>query len=237
MTREFEIRRRIELPATPEQVWDAITSGTGGWLWPVEHEPRAGGATSEGGTITAWDPPRHLATRAEGENGWFNQLDFAIEGREWGAVLRYVHSGIFVADWDDQYDAADSHTDFYLHTLGQYLRWFTGRTPTYVSVQGPPASREANAFEVLRRGLGLAGQAAAGDAVRLEPREVGPLDGVVDYLTPHFAGIRTANGLYRFFGRDAWGMPVAVALHLFVPGVDPERTARAWSAWLEALFA
>jgi hypothetical protein len=237
VTRKFEIRRMIEVPATPEQVWDAITAGTGGWLWPIEYEPRAGGTPSEGGVVTAWDPPWHLATRSEGENGWFNQLDFAIERSEGGAVLHYVHSGIFVADWDDQYDAADRHTDFYLHTLGQYLRWFTGRAPTYVAVQGPPTSRGPDAFEALRRGLGLDVQAAEGDAVHVEPPGAGSVDGVVDYLAPHFVGVRTREGLYRFFGRNAWGMPVAVAIHLFVPDVDPERTARAWSAWLDGLFA
>jgi len=237
VAREFEIRREVELPATPEQVWDALTTGTAGWLWPMEYEPRAGGSGPWGSRVTAWDPPRHFAGRAEGENGWFNELDHVIEARDGGAVLRYVHSGIFVDDWDNQYDSANRHTDFYLHTLGQYLRYFAGRPATYVEVQGPQGSTGASSFEVLRRGLGLPDDAAQGDAVRLEPRGVERLDAVADYLTPQFVGLRTGDGLYRFFGRNAWGMPVGLTLHLFAGGVDQERTGSAWSGWLNGLFA
>jgi len=96
MAREFEIRREVELPATPEQVWEAVATGPGnaGWLWPMEIEPGVGSA-AEVGAVTAWEPARHFAVRAEGENGWFNALEFLIEARDGGtAVLRYVHSGI-----------------------------------------------------------------------------------------------------------------------------------------------
>ena len=33
----------------------------------------------------------------------------------------------------------------------------------------------------------------------------GTLDGVIDYSTPEFLGVRTAEGLYRFFGRNHFG--------------------------------
>ena len=241
MPREFEIRREVELPATPEQLWEAIATGPGqaAWLFPTEIEPPEGGTGSGGSTgVTVWDPPRHFAVRAEGEAGWFNALEAIVEGREGGStVLRYVHSGIFVDDWDNQYDSADHHTDFYLHTLGQYLRYFSGRTAIYVGAQGPAVSTRADAFTVLRRALGLAGEVAEGDRVRLAPRGLDPLDGVVDYLAPQFVGLRTADGLYRFFGRNAWGMPVALGHHLFGEGVDQEKTQRAWQAWLDGALA
>jgi hypothetical protein len=237
MAHEFEIRREIELPVTPEQVWAGITAGTAGWLWPIEYEPGVGGKPSEFGAVTAWDPPRHLAVRAEGEN-WFNSLDHVIEGREGGgAVLRYVHSGILVDDWENQYDAANKHTDFYLHTLGQYVQYFGGCRATYAAVEGPAASTGPDAFGQLRGGLGLTDGVAQGDAVRLDLPGLDPLDGVVDYLSPHFIGVRTAHGLYRFFGRNAWGMPVGLTLHLFSDGVDREKTEKAWSAWLNGVFA
>ena len=236
MAKEFEIRREVELPATREQVWAAITTGTGGWLWPMEYEPRLGGAADGLGTVTAWEPPRHLAARVEGENGWFNDVESVIEAREGGgAMLRWVHSGIFVDDWDTQYDGAGKHTDFYLHTLGQYLRHFTGRGATYIAADGPAASTDRGAFEVLRGRLGLSSEATAGDAVRVEVPGLQPRDGVVDYLTPHFVGIRTGEGLLRFFGRNAWGAPVGLALHLF-GDVDREGTERAWRTWLDGLY-
>jgi hypothetical protein len=240
MPREFEIRREVELAATPEQVWEAIATGPGNaaWLFPTGIEPRQGGTSADGSTVTVWDPPRHFVARAEGEGGWFNAVEAIVEGREGGsAVLRWVHSGIFVDDWDNQYDSADHHTDFYLHTLGQYLRYFSGRTATYVGAQGPPDSTGPDAFAVLRRALGLAGEVAVGDRVHLSLPGLDPLDGVVDYLAPQFIGLRTADGLYRFFGRNAWGMPVGLGHHLFAEGVDQEKTAQAWRAWLDRVLA
>ena len=35
-SREFEIAREFEVDARPEEVWEAITTGTGGYLWPME---------------------------------------------------------------------------------------------------------------------------------------------------------------------------------------------------------
>ena len=42
MSKEFEIVREFEVDASPEEVWEAITTGTGGWLWPLEYEPQRG---------------------------------------------------------------------------------------------------------------------------------------------------------------------------------------------------
>jgi hypothetical protein len=239
MGREFEIRRVSELPATPGQTWDAITNGTGGWLWPLEYEPRVGGSAAFGGTVTAWDPPRHFAARVEGNDGWFNNLDHVLEPAPGGGtVLRYVHSGIFVDDWDEQFDGASQHTDFYLHTLGQFLRYFTGRTATYVSVDGPPASMAREAFDTVRSALGIGGDASVGDIVRIDPDGFGaPKDAVVDYLTPHFLGLRTDEALYRFFGRNAWGQPVGLSIHHFGGTVDQKAEEKVWGDWLTAQFS
>jgi uncharacterized protein YndB with AHSA1/START domain len=245
MSREFEIRREVELPATPEEVWEAVATaqGNAAWLFPDEEiEPREGATTPGGTTVTAYDRPRHFAVRAEGEGGWFNAVEFVIEGREGGTtVLRYMHSGIFVDDWDNQYDAANQHTDFYLHTLGQYLRHFGGRTATYIGggpggLQAPQASATADGFDVLKRALGRSDDAAEGDPVRLESQGV-RLDGVVDYLRPNFLGVRTADGLYRFFGRNAFGGTVGMSAHLFADGVDVDKTEQAWQGWLDGVYA
>ena len=168
----------------------------------------------------------------------FNALEFIIEARDGGtAVLRYVHSGIMTEDWDNQYDSADQHTDFYLHTLGQYLRYFDGRPVTYVAAEGPDASKAPGSFDALRGALGLAGPGAAGDPVRLTLPGLDPLEGVVNYATPNFLGVRTDDGLYRFYGRNAFGMPVGLAHHLFAAGVNREKTELAWRTWLDGLYA
>jgi uncharacterized protein YndB with AHSA1/START domain len=246
MAREFEIRRDVELPATPEEVWDAVATNAGvaAWLFPSggDPEPRVGGKAADGSTVQAWDPPNHFAVRYEGEDGFFNAVEFVIEGRGGTTVLRYAHSGIITDDWDNQYDAANQHTDFYLHTLGQYLAHFSGRTATYVGevpggINGPEASAQPGAFDTLRAALGVGGGVAEGDAVRLEPDGVEAIDGVVDYVRPNFLGIRTADALYRFFGRNAFGMPVGMQIHAFADGVDKDATQAQWQAWLNGVYA
>lgn len=161
MSREFEIIREVDLPAAPDDVWTAVTADTAAWQFPTGMEIPPGAAAPEGGPVTAWDPPHRLVIRMESPDGTFNALDYAIEAREAGtAHLRYVHSGILADEWEDQYDAIDGHTDFYLHTLGQYLEHFNGRQVTYVGqpsagIDGPEAAGTPGAMDALRAALGI----------------------------------------------------------------------------------
>jgi hypothetical protein len=66
---------------------------------------------------------------------------------------------------------------------------------------------------------------------------VGRLTGEVDFANEHFLGLRTADAMYRFFGRNAWGAPVGMTVHDFSGAGDPETTAKAWSGFLERVFA
>ncbi|MER7664601.1 SRPBCC domain-containing protein [Streptomyces sp. NPDC096193] len=242
MSKEFEIVREFEVDAEPQQVWEAITIGTAGWLWPMEYEPREGGAAPHGGTVTAWDPPHRLTGRTEDVEGitqqTFNQLDHVIEPREGGGSwVRYVHSGILVEDWDNQYDGADKHTDFYLHTLRQYLLHYTGKAAVFMSVDAPDASNEPGGLDVVSRGLGLADDAAEGATVRVELPGTGPVDAVLDYRNRYFVGLRTDDAMYRVFGRNHFGAPVGVSVHDFAAGADARKSEEAWRTWLTGLFA
>jgi hypothetical protein len=235
MPPEFECSREVVLPATPEQVWEAVatTAGNAAWLFPNEIDP--GGAA-------AWDPPHRFAVRTQ-QGDWFNALEFVIEAREGGtSLLRYMHSGIFVDDWATQYDAVQQHTDFYLHTLGEYLEHFGGRTATYIGdvpqgIQGPPGSATPDGFVRLQQALGIPAQASEGDRVRLTAQGLEPVEGAVDYRQPNFIGIRTDDALYRFFGRNAFGAPVGMSIHMFANGADPEQTKRDWQEWLDTALA
>jgi uncharacterized protein YndB with AHSA1/START domain len=240
MTKQFEVQWQGELPGTPQDVWDAFTKRAAGWLWNIDYEPRVGGAergvTSGGGTVTVWDPPRHFATRAERPDGWWNNLDYVLEPRAGGTFLRYTHTSVFDDDYDRQLDCCRQHTAFYNHSLGEYVRHFSGCEPVYVAADAPDASAQGG-FATVRRALGVADDVAAGDRVRLTPAGLEPIEGVVDYATHAFLGVRSADALYRVYGRDAWGWPVGLGHHLFADGADKAASEQAWSGWLNGVFA
>jgi uncharacterized protein YndB with AHSA1/START domain len=242
VTRAFEIAREVDLPAAPDDVWTAITAHPAAWQFPTGMEIPSGGAPPEGGPVTTWDPPHRLVIRMESPDGTFNALDYAIEAREGGtAHLRYVHSGILADEWEDQYDAVDGHTDFYLHTLGQYLEHFNGRPVTYVGqpssgIDGPAAAGTPDAMDALRAALGVSSDAAVGETVNASLGDFGPIAGVIDYSTPEFLGVRTADGLYRFFGRNHYGSVVGMSAHLFVDGVDAAAREAQLKAWLDGVY-
>ncbi|MET9905728.1 SRPBCC domain-containing protein [Streptomyces sp. NPDC006476] len=243
MSKEFEIVREFEVDASPEEVWEAITNASGAYLWPMDPpEPRVGGRAAFGSTVTAYDPPHRLTVRSE-DVGFsvqsVNQLDHTIEARDEGrrAWVRYVHSGIFTDDWDNQYDGASKHTDFYLHTLREYLTHFAPRPVTFAQLQGPEASQTADAFTAVGRALGLAEDAAAGARVRAHGPEGRTLDAVLDFRDPYFIGLRTEDALIRFFGRNHWGAPVGISVHDFAPDADAKATEAAWQHWLDGVYA
>ena len=243
MSRPFEITREVDLPAAPDDVWTAITADTAAWQFPTGLEIPAGAAPPEGSPITTWDPPHRLVVRMESPDGTFNALDYAIEARDGGtAHLRYVHSGILADGWEDQYDAIGGHTDFYRHTLGEYLAHFNGRPVTYVGqpsagIDGPASAGGPDAMDTVRAALGLSANASPGDAVHASLGDAGTLDGVVDYATPEFLGVRTEDGLYRFFGRNHYGSVVGMSAHLFVDGVDAAAREAQLKAWLDEVYA
>ena len=72
------VQVEVEVPGTPEEVWQAIATGPGisSWFVPTEFEERDGkpvavkmnfgpGMESRS-AVTAWDPPRKWAAQADG---------------------------------------------------------------------------------------------------------------------------------------------------------------------------
>lgn len=233
--KSFEISWDGVLPVTPQEVWDAITARTGGWLWEIDYEPRAGGVerglNPGGGQVIVWDPPRRLVTRST--SGTFNELDHHLERCAVGTYLRYSQRTEAPDNFEVEVDACRNHTDFYFHTLGEYLRHFPGRDATYVHVSAPDRAVGID-FALVLEALGL-GEAMLGDEVQLRPRGIAPIDGVVDYVAPAFVGVRTADALYRLFGRDRWGWPVGIAVHSFSPAAKADALEQFWSGWLAGL--
>ncbi len=239
MSREFEVTREVDLPAAPEDVWTAMTAQTSAWMFPTGEAP-----TGEGGPIQTWEPPQPPRDPHGVAGRDLQRPRLPDRDRDGGtAHLRYVHSGILSDEWEDQYDAIGGHTDFYLHTLGQYLEHFNGRDVTYVGqpssgIEGPEAAGAPDAMDTLRAALGATG-ANVGDEVHAPMGDAGTIDGVIDYSTPEFLGIRTDDGLWRFFGRNFFpGGVVGMSAHVFVDGgVDAVAAEAALKKWLDSVYA
>jgi len=104
-------------------------------------------------------------------------------------------------------------------------------------VPTPRSIVEPDAMDALRAALGVSSDAGVGDAVQASLGDAGTLDGAIDYSTPEFLGVRTADGLYRFFGRNHFGSVVGMSAHLFVDGVDAAAREAQLKAWLDGVYA
>jgi hypothetical protein len=92
-------------------------------------------------------------------------------------------------------------------------------------------------MDTLRAALGVASGASAGDDVHATLGEAGPLDGVVDYSTREFLGVRADDGLYCFFGRNFFDGIVGMSAHLFAEDVDAAERESQLKAWLDGVYA
>lgn len=237
MVRKFEIAKEVLLAATPEQVWEAIATGPGVTAWFMEMDLEAGGVE-----VIAADPPKRFAVRTPpAEDGATQAFEYLIEARDGGStVLRFVHSGFLSDDWSTEFEAMTSiGWDMYLHTLGQYLRYFPGQVASFLAAEAPEPSAKQEAWPVLLEGLGVSATPRQGDQVRLTPDGIAPIEGVVDYATDSFLGIQTSDALYRFHGRWRLGMTIAAGHHFYGEAAAPDVTAEqeAWQRWLGTLFA
>lgn len=243
----FELRKAVDVDATPEQVWDAIATGPGVDSWfmgRTEIEARPGGSASltmaggtEHSTVTAWEPVRRLAVKTgpEGEPG-FMAIEYLVEARAGGsAVMRLVHSGIMGDGWETEFEAMQTGWDMYLHTLAAYLRHFPGRTAVPITGVRPGVGPLRATMDVVTSQLGL------GDGAQLDAK-VGlsapglAISGVVDYVDEAgILGLRTADGLYRFMHTGPLRGDVLFMTHHLFGEVDAPTCEAAWQAWADGL--
>src|SRR6202046_1710047 len=139
MTHPFEVREEFTVDATPDQVWEAITSGPGvdSWLMGRTEIDSASKTSTfsmfgevSSAAITAWEPGHRYATQEDPKpDGTFTAFEWLIEARDGGgAVVRVVHSGLLGEDWEAEYNGLSvgghaSHTQ-----VAVYLTHFAPRT-------------------------------------------------------------------------------------------------------------
>jgi len=248
MPHPFRIETSVEIEATPEEVWEALTVGEqldGWWIGaPNEVEPRLGGKVRQsfGGevsesTITAWDPPHHFVDEGTpGPDGVVHALEFTLEGRSGTTTVRMVHSGFLSDDWESEYDALAEGDPMYLHQLAQYVRFFRGRPVAIVEHFQPETSDRDAVMTILRQALGVGDSVAVGDAVRVEPDGLGAIEGSMDYVSSTILGLRTDDALYRF-AFIPMGGGIYLGHHIYRDDVDVTAATAAWAAWLDRAVA
>ena len=170
------VQVEVEVPGTPEEVWQAIATGPGisSWFVPTEFEERDGkpvavklnfgpGMESRS-VVTAWDPPRMFAAEGErlGPGSPPIADEWSVEARAGGiCVVRVVHS-LFAStdDWDNQLEGTESGWPGFFRILRIYLTHFRGQRSAMMQWMAPAAGTEAEAWETLTAALGLKGVSA-----------------------------------------------------------------------------
>ena len=252
------VQVEVEVPGTPEEVWQAIATGPGisSWFVPAQFEMRDGKPVAvkldfgpgmeSSSAVTTWDPPRKYGAEAPGWTPGSPVIadEWSVEARAGGTcIVRVVHS-LFAStdDWDNQLEGSESGWPGFFRILKIYLTHFRGQRSAMMQWMAPAAGTEAEAWETLTAALGLkgvsAGQrwtAAAGVPV---------LGGVVEHVTqsPYNALVRldkpgpgtAALGACNFGGQSM------VTLNFYLYGDQAAETVARetplWQAWIEKQF-
>ena len=247
----------VEVPGTPEEVWQAIATGPGvsSWFVPCEIDERDGTVVCDFGPgmesrkkVTAWDPPRRFAAEGEGFGPGAPPMatEWIVEARSGGVcVVRVVHS-LFAStdDWDGQLEATESGWPNFFEVLRVYLTHFRGLPCSSFWAMGVSRSDESAAWEALAGPLGLVG-AVEGAACRAGA-DAPPLAGVVERagrgVHPHSALVRlnepTPGTAFAFAHGAGGAAHVMISLYLYGENAADAvaRDGPLWHAWMDARF-
>jgi uncharacterized protein YndB with AHSA1/START domain len=252
------IRLEMEVPGTPEQVWEAIATGPGisSWFVPATMHEDDGTPTSvalefapgvvEDARIAVYDAPRQFVYETgydEGERLF--AYEWLVEDRGGGScVVRLVNSGFGDgADWDGEYDSMTSGWKLFLQILRLSRMHFPGQPCASVQVMGETRSSVAEAWEDLMSALGMVPR-EAGEQVATDPAAAPVLSGLVEHAAPDMLVLRLdqpAPGLAFVGVEQMTGGPVVPSVYLYFYGPQaeavtaPERAR--WQEWMTEHFA
>jgi uncharacterized protein YndB with AHSA1/START domain len=252
----------VEVPGSPEQVWEAIATGPGvsSWFVPTEVRTREDGVrviTSRFGpgmesvaTATAWDPPRHFAKESAGMAPGSPPLatEWFVEALAGGTCkVRVVHSLIAAGDeWDNQLIGVEKGWPGLFAILERYLEHFAGQPAASFQLMGFAPAPLAEAWAALGGQLGLDG-AATGAA--LQPQAgTPPLAGRAERVTGAAGGAQPdallaldqpAPGT-AFLNAFKMGDQVCLAVAVYLYGDHAQEVASreepAWQRWMAQRF-
>lgn len=198
MNSERRIETKIEVPATPEQAWEAIATGPGitAWFMPAEVEGRIGGSVvhqyaadeSSSGTVTAYDRPRRFAYEEEFPLGEGDEVaapiatEFLIEARSGGTcVVRVVMSGFGEGDaWERAIESFSEGWRQVLVSLRLYLTHFRGEPVGSINAGDSVTGEKDEVWLGFTRALGVPATPRPGDRIATSATDAPALGGRVE---------------------------------------------------------
>jgi uncharacterized protein YndB with AHSA1/START domain len=251
------IQVEVEVPGTPEEVWQAIATGPGisCWFVPAEFEERDGKPVAVKmnfgpgmelrAPVTAWEPPQKWVAQSDGVPGSPPIAnEWSVEARGGGICIVRIVQSLFAStdDWDNQLEGAAHGWPGFFRTLLLYLTHFRGQRSATMKWMAPVAGTEAEAWETLTAALGLQGLSVG--QRRTAPVGVPAFSGVAEYVTqsPYDALLRldkpgpgvAALGTLDFGGQSM----VLLGFYFYgdqAAGIAAHETPR-WEAWIQERF-
>ena len=254
------VQVEVEVPGTPEEVWQAIATGPGisSWFVPAEFDASDGkpvamklnfgpGMESRS-AVTAWDPPRMFAAQGDGWGGSPPIADeWSVEARGGGiCVVRVVHS-LFAStdDWDNQLEGTESGWPGFFRILRIYLAHFRGQSSAMMQWIAPAPGTVGEAWGTLTAALGL--KASSVGQSWIAPAGVPALSGLVEHVKQ--AGHSPQNVLLRLdkpgpgvaaLGAVNFGGQSMITLSVYLYGDQAAGTVARetplWQAWIQERF-
>jgi uncharacterized protein YndB with AHSA1/START domain len=252
------VEMELIVNGTPEQVWQAMATGSGNtaWFTKTRIDEHIGGAIhfdfgpngSSMGEVTAWEPPFRFGYI---ERNWSEgappvATEITITSRSGGrCVVRMVHS-LFAStdDWDDQLEGFESGWPGFFEVLRVYLSHFAGRKAASIFAMASDESAQSGVWKRLTEKLGLA--AANVGEERTTPQQPESLSGTVErvqqdakqrYIMLRLNAPAPGIALIGTYGTDS-GTNASMVLYYY--GDDAEQYAAAseprWRHWFGESF-
>ena len=257
------VQVEVEVPGTPEQVWDAIATGPGisSWFVPCQVELGKDGKPTKmvlnfgpgmdcPATFTAWEPPHHFSAEAEmaGPGTPTMATEWIVEARSGGkCMVRVVHS-LFAStdDWDNQLEGTESGWPSFFRVLALYLQHFRGEPSATMQVMVPASGSVGDAWSAFSRALGVSsvkpGQKCGG--ANGVPLLRGTVEHIIDSATHPTVVVRLdepAAGIATLGAFSCGGPAAMVLVGFYLYGNEAkavaEREEPAWRSWLGEKFA